>query len=325
MPLLRTIKDSLFRTYCKTRNVRGVWYHVLNREPKRVWQEHQPRLHDSSAVQLTDSLIDSLNKDGIAVTDVWSLFPDIPFEEVKEFAARVSDRPDVREEIAQHEKMIRERVATGSQRKGAKKYLKDFIVEPYGSTFNEVIPDIHNPYIRMNLDERVLKIAGSYMGVAPKLNGFSLRITLPVPAGATEYFSQRWHRDPEDRKMVKMFIYMTDVLNEASGPFIYIKGSQSGGPKEKVFPQTPPAAMYPDMGAVEKVVSSNLVKTCLGKAGTVIFADTSGLHKGGYTTTKPRLMYTGTFYSNASLTQHRLSTRDDLSHLSVLARYALGK
>jgi len=319
MPIIRTMKDTVFRTYCRARNFHPIWYHVLNREAKKIWHTHQSDVPDA----LTEGIIASLHRDGVAVTDVASLFSRGLFDAARRFAGEALARPEIQGEIKRHERMIVERVESGGQRKGAKKYLKDFIVEPYGSTTDERIPDMRNPFIRMNLDERVVHIAGSYMGIAPKLRGFSLRQTLPVPAGAAEYFSQRWHRDPEDRKMLKMFIYMTDVLDERSGPFIYIKGSQPGGARGNVFPQHPPAATYPEAGAVEKVVPRELMKMCLGRAGTVVFADTSGLHKGGYTTAAPRLMYTGTFYSQASLTRHHLAVRDDVSALSPLARYAL--
>ena len=319
MPLLRSVKDTMFRTYCRTRNKRPIWYHVLNRESKNLWRAHKPVIPDMRASEI----ISSLKRDGIAVTSLQDFFPNIRFEDLARFASEAIARPDIQEEMRRHKLMIAERVETGGKRAGAKKYLKDFIVEPYGSTTKEIIPDMDNPYIRMNLDERVLAIAGSYMGLAPKFRGFSLRVTLPVPPGAPEYFSQRWHRDPEDRNMLKMFLYMTDVLDEASGPFTYIKGSQPGGPMEHVFRQRPPAATYPELGAVEKAIPKEFMHMALGKTGTIIFADTSGLHKGGYTTSRERIMYTGTFYSNASPAKHRLIPQQDISGLPPLVRYAL--
>ena len=319
MPLLRTIKSSMFRTYCRTRNKRLIWYHVLNRDPKKFWHAHMPAISDARVSEI----ISSLKRDGIAVTSMQDLFPEMRFEELTSFASEAIANPHIQEEIKQHQQMIAERVRTGGTRTGSKKYLKDFIVEPYGSTAKEIIPDMDNPYIRINLDARVLAIAGSYMGLAPKFRGFSLRVTLPVPASTTEYFSQRWHRDPEDRNMLKIFIYMTDVLDVASGPFTYIKGSHPGGSMEHVFSQKPPAATYPELGEVEKIIPKEFMQTCLGKAGTIIFADTSGLHKGGYTTSQKRVMYTGTFYSNASLAKHRLIPQQDISGLAPLARFAL--
>ena len=318
MSYVRTVKDNIFRMYCSTRNLWPVWFYYLNNEPRRLWNQEKKET-DS----LVGKIVADLARDGIAVTSVAELFPGINFADLQSFTTEAVAHPRIQEEITSHNRMIDDRIASGGVRKGSKKYLKDFIVEPYGSTGNDTIPDISNPFIRASLDERALRIAGGYMGLAPKLRGFSLRVTLPVPAGATEYFSQRWHRDPEDKKMLKIFIYMTDVLKPDEGPFIYIKGSQPGGRFGRVFPQAPPAAMYPIAGAVEKVIPSSVIQTCTAPAGTVIFADTSGLHKGGYTTSRPRLMYTGTYYSQASLAKHRLIVRDDITKLSRLARYAL--
>lgn len=320
MSSLRTVKDNLYKTYCKTRNIWPVWYYYLNYEPRRFWKSVAAQAYNA----VMKKIISDLRRDGIALTSVSELFPHISFAELQAFAEGSLHSPRIQEEIISHQQMINDRIAGGNVRKGPTKYLKDFIVEPYGSTGNDTIPDLSNPFIRTSLDENVLHIAGTYMTLAPKFRGFSLRMTLPVPAGTTEYYSQRWHRDPEDKKMLKMFIYMTDVLQSDEGPFTYMKGSQPGGPLERMFPQVPPAATYPEQGAVEKMAELNArIAICTAPAGTIIFADTSGLHKGGYTISKPRVMYTSTYYSQASLTRHQMISHEDISRLSPLARYAL--
>ena len=99
--------------------------------------------------------------------------------------------------------------------------------------------------------------------------------------------------------MCKFFIYLNDV-DETSGPFTYVKGSNLGGRWRNVYPQRPPMGSYPLAGAVDAVVSATDVRPCTGKAGTVIFADTSGLHKGGYATAKERIMFMAGFITSAS-------------------------
>ena len=49
------------------------------------------------------------------------------------------------------------------------------------------------------------------------------------------------------------------------------------------------------------VIPPEAIKTFTGKAGTMIFCDTSGLHQGGYATGKERIMSTFGYYSHASL------------------------
>ena len=320
IPLPRPVKDVLFRSYHKVRNSWPIWYYLLNREPRSVLAAQNPDMSD----MVVASIIKDLRRDGIAVTSLKELFPSISLDELKRFLDVSLAHPRIREEITKHQQMIDERVDGGDERKGGGKYLKDFIVEPWGSTGNNTLSDFENPFIRMSLDERVLGIVARYMGMAPKFRGYSVRMTLPVPAGSREYFSQRWHRDPEDMRMLKMFIYVTDVANVSEGPFMYVKGSQLMGQFDHLFPQRPPAATYPDKAEVEKAVPAQAIKICTAPAGAIIFADTAGLHKGGYTTTKARLMYTGTYFSKASLARTRLDCSQDAGKkLSSLARYAL--
>jgi len=146
----------------------------------------------------------------------------------------------------------------------------------------DVVPtlDLENPFIKLMLNRRVLDIVNDYVGSAAIYAYATLNVTLPVPEGAEAQQSQRWHRDPEDRKMCKVFIYLNDV-DEGAGPFVYVPGSQRGGKYGTLFPQRPPRGVYPEAGEVEKKIPAEEMKPFTGKAGTVIFADTSGIHKGG--------------------------------------------
>lgn len=159
--------------------------------------------------------------------------------------------------------------------------------------------DAENPFIRFSLSKKIHNIAGDYLKLKPLFNSFYLMSTIVVPGGSEEYLSQRWHRDPEDKKLVKVFLYLNDV-DEGTGPFTYIKGSQYGGKWRNVFPQRPPAGSYPPAGEVEKIIPQSDVKICTALAGTIIFCDTSGLHKGGFSTERSRLMSMSCFVSEAS-------------------------
>jgi hypothetical protein len=124
-----------------------------------------------------------------------------------------------------------------------------------------------------------------------------------------------------------VFLYLSDVNDVGAGPFTYLRGSQQGGPYRKHYPQKFPQGSYPPAGAVEKLADPKDILTCLGRAGTIIFADTSGLHKGGFSTTTARLMYTAGFSSFASHCPRMYAFPQDLSRvkeLSPSAQYALG-
>ena len=80
---------------------------------------------------------------------------------------------------------------------------------------------------------------------------------------------------------------------------MYIPQSHEGGKWHTVFPQKLFAkeGVYPNVGEVERVIST-APKICTGRAGTIIFCDTTGLHKGGYSTHKERIMFTALYKYN---------------------------
>ena len=67
-------------------------------------------------------------------------------------------------------------------------------------------------------------------------------------------FYQEVHRDMDDRKFLVLFIYGSDVVEPSDGPHMYSPGSHRGNGAQPV--------------------------QAFGKAGTLIFADTYGLHMG---------------------------------------------
>jgi hypothetical protein len=188
--------------------------------------------------------------------------------------------------------------------------------------------ELSNPFMRLALSDEVLSVINGYMGMLAKFFFSALDLTLTVPENAERLRSQNWHRDPDDKKMVKMFLYLSDV-DEGSGPFTYIHGSHFGGKWERVFPQDPPKGSYPETEEVTRRIPQEDVFIATGKAGSVIFADTAGLHRGGYAHTRERLMFTAEYSSKATLRpiRYRLGARltEELGDFSPAARYAVSK
>ncbi len=305
----------------RVRNAWPIWYRLLNRESRMAWSRY-PYVPDA----LAQRIIQSLRADGIALAHISEFAEgENAFARMQEYVSSRLRDPKVSAEADRRRGLIAQRLKNPSG-KGAGKYFKDFWVdlleldEKGNSLFAK-----GNPFLRFLLHDRVLGPVASYLGMAPKLNSFHLRSTLLVPAGSREYLSQRWHRDPEDKKMMKVFIYMTDVLEPGAGPFVYVRGSHLGGKWRGIFPQRPPAGSYPPAGEVERLVPESDIQTNLAKAGTLIFCDTSGLHRGGYSTTKNRVMFMPGFTSQAS--RYPISfvrpTAEQKSGLSELAQYAV--
>ncbi len=185
---------------------------------------------------------------------------------------------------------------------------------------------LENPFTQVALSGRALAVVQAYLGMNPKFFYSYLDVTLPVLPGTPPFRSQNWHRDPEDRKMCKMFIYLSDV-GEGAGPFVYLRGSHIDGRWGNVYPQNPPKGSYPSEEAVRSAIPKEAEFVCIGKAGAVVFADTAGLHRGGYATLDERLMFTADYSSPASLRSplHALSEgfKNSLPQFQPAARYAL--
>ena len=277
-----------------------VWYLWINREARKVWGTAKPQFSD-----IEERVFQELRKNGIAFTSMLELFG----SDAGEYLSKLNEK------VA---KLRNEAVNTFEQ-KERKKHLTYLL----GAV---PILDLLDPAVALARDARVLRTVGQYIGVAPKLHTLELNITNVTPADTQPFASQRWHRDPEDKRMCKVFLYLSDV-DETSGPFMYVLGSQLGGKWRRIFPQEPPAGKYPPDGEVEKRVPIENIKVCAGKAGTVIFCDTSGLHKGGYATKKERIMYTAGYTSLASTSAPKFTYPEnfekEIMGLSSLARFAM--
>lgn len=256
----------LIRIYFKMRQLYPIWS-FLNRRPRKFYKKNLPQL---SPVQR--QILDELNKSGIAVARLEELFPG-----ENRLALLQKYTEDIRKKAE---------IKTG---KTFLQYLWDVLP----------VIDFSNPFIEISLHDRILDIVNSYMQMYSRLYYLTLNVTAPVKEGEKAFASQLWHRDPEDKKMLKLFIYLNDV-DEDSGPFIYVPYSKYGLKWGGVFPQRPPRGYYPPKGAVEKVIPPDAIRLMTAPAGTMIFCDTTGLHKGGYATKKERIMFTAGYRSQVS-------------------------
>jgi Phytanoyl-CoA dioxygenase (PhyH) len=191
-------------------------------------------------------------------------------------------------------------------------------------------------------------IAAHYMGMVPRFVGNSFWHTYPAPVEERMY-SQQWHRDYNDRRLVKVFLYLNDV-GELNGPFEYLSGSHGLGPLANKYNRTGDDGYraYPNNEEVERfLLSYSTVKLdgveecrrhnggapanipvrilCTGPAGTLIFADTFGLHRGGYVQSGHRNMIMTTFSTNANVHRpHFELTPEFASRLSPFMRMVFG-
>lgn len=301
-----------FRLYHRIRSWQPIW-NYLNRVSREEWNLYF-REHLLDTIQ--KRVAADLKKDGIALVHISEFFPkEELFPALAQYANSLFMSPVAQEKIKEAEEG---RIATKS----------DLIIHLLGG-YTGITPKLvfSDPFIKFILHERILQIVGDYFSSVSKFIMFSLHSTILRRQSSKEKFSQRWHRDPDDKKIIKVFLYMNEVTDSGAGPFIYVKGSQYGGRWRALSPQRPPVGSYPHEGMVEKNVPPEDILVCRGRPGTMIFCDTSGLHKGGYSTTLRRLMFAGTFVTSASIQPQNFVIEDEKGKddLPLLARMSLEK
>ncbi len=146
----------------------------------------------------------------------------------------------------------------------------------------------------------MLDIVNSYLRMWSKLSYADQWYTPPRGSEADRLGSMRWHRDYNDQHLVKVFVYLVDV-DEGTGPFEYVPGSARSGPYADDWPWEPAGETYPPGDEFDQRVPSSAMKTFTAPAGSMIFCNTSGFHRGGFATEKPRNIFVYNYVSPAAL------------------------
>ena len=239
------------------------------------------RMQKRDPIPLTDlgeKIVKEVKQNGIYITHIDEVFPDTDW----------------------FEKLCRHADGIAPEAKQAKR--KPFFIDMWD--MNKFLLDIKNPFLTFVLADTILGIANAYLGLYSRLHSLRLMKTRIVAEGTPPEQSQLWHRDNGDKRFLKVFLYLNDV-DEDGGPFYYVKGSQPGGKWYSIFPQitpySPKSPRIPEE-ALRSVVPEEDIVTCTGRKGTMVFVDTVGMHKGGYSTKRERFTMLGTFYALGSLT-----------------------
>lgn len=134
-------------------------------------------------------------------------------------------------------------------------------------------------------DPRVLAAVGAVLGAKPTISYMAAWWSLPG-RGEAEH-AELYHRDYDDLRFVKLFLYLTDV-DAASGPHCFVRGSHKADRliARSRFTDAEVAANFPPEDRL----------TLEGKAGTAFLENTFGLHRGVPPAEKPRLIFQ-TLYS----------------------------
>ncbi|HZO50961.1 MAG TPA: phytanoyl-CoA dioxygenase family protein [Gaiellaceae bacterium] len=257
---------------------------LSNRRSRRLFAREQPRLGETQRQVLA-----RLDADGYAVLP----FADLAGAEAWERVAAAGDAFAAATESGLAAEARGEGAGELRRRAG-----KEFLVRRY--SFDGVTLDLDEPWLAACLSPPLLDLANAYLRMWSKLSYVDWWYSIPQPAGTERVASQLWHFDFDDRHLLKAFVYLVDV-DESAGPFEYVPGSQPGGRYHDVRPWAPMAyGRVPEQEVAARVPRQE-VRTFTAPRGTLILCNTSGLHRGGFATGKPRVLATATYCSPASL------------------------
>ncbi|MEH1949195.1 MAG: phytanoyl-CoA dioxygenase [Nostoc sp.] len=157
---------------------------------------------------------------------------------------------------------------------------------PNNDHLDEKLPQIYTvtglpEFYAWAMEKRLLNLIENYIGLPIAFHGVHLRKDFP---SKHQFGTLLWHSDAEDRRIIKIFIYLNDV-EEKTGPFEYIPRSLtslfSWNYIRLFYKLWKSGYMGIDDEEVKPVIPKSAWKSCPGPAGTVILVDTkNALHHG---------------------------------------------
>ena len=269
------------------------WRYALNLGPTLSYRLHRPRLSGESA-----RVVAELREHGVAISSVSELGIADEFGDV---TSALTQAWDV------------ERHSDDAE--------KAFLDEILGH-----VPTLAptSPWALLALAAPVRSIADGYLGMFTQLRYYNVWRNRPTPEPPRS--SQLWHRDRDDFMILKMFIHL-DGVGRGAGPFRYARGTHSTGPNH----QDPKWTVEDGVNRasdeeVAPVATPSDWVDAIGPAGTVVFADTTGLHCGGWARTNERRLFTCMYTSRDSQAREWFERSPDLqSPEDPGLRFALGR
>ncbi|MCF4969690.1 2OG-Fe(II) oxygenase [Nostoc sp. CMAA1605] len=123
------------------------------------------------------------------------------------------------------------------------------------------------------LEQKLLNIIENYLSLPVAYHGAYFRQDI---ANQLEQGSRLWHIDTEERQVIKIIIYINDV-DENTGPFQYLPQTLT----LEVAKSLNYTSGYITNQTMQNTISPEQYQSCVGSAGTVIFAATSSIfHRG---------------------------------------------
>lgn len=276
------------------------------------------RRFETSSLSLTEmqsDLVEEIDRNGFATIGFADLIDDLTFQE--KISAYVNDfaESDLVAERGAKFALNHEPTNAKDHVSLARHFVEDQVISA------------DDPMLLLGVHPALLNVVNTYLGLWSKLKKVHLWYSFPSPSERARTGAQNWHRDPEDERMLTVFLYFTDV-DQTSGALEYIPSTRFGGERHETWPDYGGCAKptsRPSSEQVDDMTSPGERISIACKALTFLFCDTTGFHRGGYALTKPRIVAHWTYATPASLWPRRYRLDRAVSLLDVVpeARYAL--
>ena len=169
----------------------------------------------------------------------------------------------------------------------------DSMVNPRDIHAGYKLPQIYTvtdlpEFLNWGIETRLQNIIEHYIGLPIAFHGVHVRKDFP---NKKQLETLLWHKDSEDRRMIKVIIYLNDVTEE-HGPFEYIPLPANSLEQVNNYRVDYGLWRVNFLGINDdkmmKVIPKSAWKSCPGKAGTVIFADVRNILHHGTVRTQER-------------------------------------
>lgn len=182
--------------------------------------------------------------------------------------------------------------------KSGKHYIFKFIDNLFQNTLTK-----NHPLIKFGTSKTILNIVDGFFGLNSKLQGAEIWHTFFSNKNSQLFNAQRWHRDRDDLKVIKIYLYLNDI-DEENGAMNYVPNSLRNkkyqGLSKFSFGNIEPWKVYPNNDEINNLDKKEIIKF-VGKKGTIVFVNTVGLHRGGKAHIRERLFCTWSYVTPASL------------------------
>ena len=156
------------------------------------------------------------------------------------------------------------------------------------------------PLTELKQNDFLNPIINNYYGQLSKVIYVDYWYTLKTHNPNQDIYSQAWHCDPEGDKIVKVFVYFSDV-DERSGALQYIKGTQHGGKNSDALKSIKRnTSYYPELSFVDANFPKEDIIQAKAPRGTIMICDTRGLHRGGKCLDNERVLGVLEYLDNGS-------------------------